>query len=436
MPETFRRRHARGRKTGGAANPSRRAARIKECPHRRRKGPVPTRARQRPPDPPSVGALAGFAVAVISELRRHPMAAELAAEGARVVSVQSVRTLAQPVEETLQRATMACLTSPIDHLVVTAAVEFNYWMAAARSWRLDVPLLARFGHARLLASNPRCADALRALGFTDISSAVDNTTDGLVMHLRHRLPPGQTIALQLYTPAMHELAHTLSEAGHEVVAVPTFQVLPSISPDTMRRLVNQIVRRHVDAITLTSAEAVRSLLWHARTCDQFDELRQALTSDVATVCLGPLTAAPLRELKIPVQVAAAPYPEQLTAAVRDALLRRAHRLEADRHTLEIRGEAVLLDGELITLQQGPMAVLRVLARHPDRVLSPTEVRGQLPFWASADDHAIEMAVSRLRRALRGVELVQTVMKRGYRLVEHSPAGFGEDELPMAEPRQH
>ncbi|MEU7821663.1 uroporphyrinogen-III synthase [Catellatospora sp. NPDC049133] len=395
---------------------------------------MPPRARQRPPEPPSVGALAGFAVAVISDLRRHPLAADLAAEGARVVSVQSVRTLAQPVEETLQRATMACLTSPIDHLVVTAAVEFNYWMAAARSWRLDVPLLARFGHARLLASNPRCADALRALGFTDISSAVDNTTEGLVMHLRHRLPPGQTIALQLYTPAMHELAHMLSEAGHEVVAVPTFQVLPSINPETMRRLVNQIVRRHVDAITLTSAEATRALLWHARTCDQFDELRQALASDVAAVCLGPLTAAPLRELNIPVQLAAAPYPEQLTAAVRDALVRRAHHLEADRHTFEIRGEAVLLDGKLITLQQGPMAVLRVLARHPDRVLSPAEVRGQLPFWAGADDHAIEMAVSRLRRALQGADLVQTVMKRGYRLVEHSPAGHDEDEFPSARPR--
>jgi uroporphyrinogen-III synthase len=32
-----------------------------------------------------------------------------------------------------------------------------------------------------------------------------------------------------------------------------------------------------------------------------------------------------------------------------------------------------------------------------------------------DDHAIEMAVSRLRRTLHDSDLIQTVMKRGYRL---------------------
>jgi uroporphyrinogen-III synthase len=32
-----------------------------------------------------------------------------------------------------------------------------------------------------------------------------------------------------------------------------------------------------------------------------------------------------------------------------------------------------------------------------------------------DDHAIEMAVSRLRRSLHDNNLIQTVMKRGYRL---------------------
>ncbi|MFD0598261.1 uroporphyrinogen-III synthase [Catellatospora coxensis] len=200
---------------------------------------------------------------------------------------------------------------------------------------------------------PRCADALRSLGFTDISSAVDNTTEGLVMHLRHRLPPGQTIALQLKTPAMHDLAHSLREAGHEVVAVPTFQVLPSNSPDLMRRLVGQVVRRQVDAIALTSAEVARSLLWYARTGDQFDELCQALATGVTAVCLGPLTAAPLRELDIPVRVADAPYTDQLAQAVRAVLRERVHRIETGPHTIEIRGEAVLLDGRLIALQQGP-----------------------------------------------------------------------------------
>jgi uroporphyrinogen-III synthase len=39
----------------------------------------------------------------------------------------------------------------------------------------------------------------------------------------------------------------------------------------------------------------------------------------------------------------------------------------------------------------------------------------VPSLADVDDHAIEMAVSRLRRALPAPDLVQTVIKHGYRL---------------------
>jgi uroporphyrinogen-III synthase len=55
------------------------------------------------------------------------------------------------------------------------------------------------------------------------------------------------------------------------------------------------------------------------------------------------------------------------------------------------------------------------------VLSAAEIRTYLPQSSTVDDHAIEMAVSRLRGSLghsddlRGLDLVQTVMKRGYRL---------------------
>jgi uroporphyrinogen-III synthase len=54
------------------------------------------------------------------------------------------------------------------------------------------------------------------------------------------------------------------------------------------------------------------------------------------------------------------------------------------------------------------------------VLSAAEIRTHVPRWSDVDDHAIEMAVSRLRRCLDGTELdglglVQTVVKRGYRL---------------------
>jgi uroporphyrinogen-III synthase len=56
-----------------------------------------------------------------------------------------------------------------------------------------------------------------------------------------------------------------------------------------------------------------------------------------------------------------------------------------------------------------------LARNPGRVLSCAEIRRATPNWATVDDHAIEMAVSRLRHTLHNSGLIQTVVRRGYRL---------------------
>jgi uroporphyrinogen-III synthase len=60
-----------------------------------------------------------------------------------------------------------------------------------------------------------------------------------------------------------------------------------------------------------------------------------------------------------------------------------------------------------------MAVLRALVEAGGKVLSRGELLATLP--RGADEHAVEMAVTRLRVALGGPEFVQTIVKRGYRL---------------------
>ena len=65
------------------------------------------------------------------------------------------------------------------------------------------------------------------------------------------------------------------------------------------------------------------------------------------------------------------------------------------------------------LAPAPMAVLRALAATPGRVLSRAALLRTLP--RGADEHAVEMAVARLRAGLGTPGVVQTVVKRGYRL---------------------
>jgi uroporphyrinogen-III synthase len=82
--------------------------------------------------------------------------------------------------------------------------------------------------------------------------------------------------------------------------------------------------------------------------------------------------------------------------------------------LLLHGDRVCLDGGQVALSQAPLAVLRALADRPGHVVSRRELMGHLPSGLAASEHAVEVAVARLRSAV-GPRLVQTVVKRGYRL---------------------
>ncbi|OAP23857.1 bifunctional uroporphyrinogen-III synthetase/response regulator domain protein [Amycolatopsis sp. M39] len=81
--------------------------------------------------------------------------------------------------------------------------------------------------------------------------------------------------------------------------------------------------------------------------------------------------------------------------------------------LQIRGTGALVDGEWHEIAPAPMALLRALAREPGRVVARRELSVELP--SGGEGHAVETAIGRLRTSLGGTGVVQTVVKRGYRL---------------------
>jgi len=82
--------------------------------------------------------------------------------------------------------------------------------------------------------------------------------------------------------------------------------------------------------------------------------------------------------------------------------------------VEIRGHAVLVDGALRPVPPAGMSLLRALARRPGWVVARSELLRALP-GSGRDEHAVETAMARLRTALGAPKLIQTVVKRGYRL---------------------
>jgi uroporphyrinogen-III synthase len=95
--------------------------------------------------------------------------------------------------------------------------------------------------------------------------------------------------------------------------------------------------------------------------------------------------------------------------------RRTIRLLVAGRELEIRGHLAVLDGEVRPLQPAPMALLRALASSQGRVLTREELADRLP-GDTRGARGVEMTVTRLRSALGDPSIIETVAKRGYRLV--------------------
>ncbi|MBB3081842.1 uroporphyrinogen-III synthase [Geodermatophilus sabuli] len=357
--------------------------------------------------------LAGYTVAVTAARRREELGVLLARRGARVVYAPAIRIVPLADDAELVAATRRVLERPVDLVVATTGVGFRGWLEAADAW--DLPLVDHLRGARVLARGPKARGAIRGGGLVDAWSPASESSAEVLEHLLSGAEgplAGRRVAVQLHGDPLPDFVEALRATGAEVLPVPVYRwVLPEdVAP--VRRLVGTVVARGVDAVTFTSAPAAASLLTVADELGQRQELVSAFTGGVLAVAVGPVTAAPLDAAGIP---SAQPERSRLGALAREVVARLPERdplLRVGGHDLQVRGHAAVVDGRVVELAPGPMAVLRALAARPGAVLSrPELVQG---LAGGGDGHAVEMAVTRLRAAL-GAPLVETVVKRGYRL---------------------
>jgi uroporphyrinogen-III synthase len=125
-----------------------------------------------------------------------------------------------------------------------------------------------------------------------------------------------------------------------------------------------------------------------------------------------VTAEPLREAAIEPVV---PDRYRLGALVRlvsyELTQRHIQRFRYEGVTLELRGHLVSVDSRRVALGPNSLALLLALASS-DSVLSRQDVVARLPD--DLDEYALNIAISRLRRALGVPGLITTITKRGYR----------------------
>ncbi len=362
--------------------------------------------------------LAGFSVGVTAARRVEEQVALLERRGAKVELAPVLSIDPNRVEDPVLRdKTLQVLAAPVDMLLATTGIGMKAWLDKADEQGLLAELLRHLQQAEILARGPKSVGALRARGLRELWSPDSESFDDVLAHLRGRDLTGLRIVVQEHGRSLSMAAHALRRQGATVLTVTVYRVEAAEDPEPVFRMVDLVADRELDAITFTSAPAVAAFMDAASSVGRRDDVVSALQADVVASCVGPVTAAAFELWGVPTI-----YPDRsrLANMVRqlesELPSRRAGLLIelAGGHQLLLHGDTVLLDGVAVSLSPAPAAVLQCLVTNPGHVVSRRTLLAMLPSGTAGSEHAVEMAVARLRSAL-GTRTVQTVVKRGYRL---------------------
>jgi uroporphyrinogen-III synthase len=360
-------------------------------------------------------------VVLTAARRADDLRSLLQRRGAAVLHAPALRIVPLADDSELLATTKDLIEQAPEGVVATTAIGFRGWVEAADGWGLGESLRSCFAGSELLTRGPKAKGAVRAAGLAEAWSPVSESTDEVLSKLLAEGVAGRRVAVQLHGEPLPEFCAALRAAGAAVLEVPVYRWRPAEDVRPLRRLVEQVVAGHVDCVTFTSAPAVASLLQIAEEDGRRERLVEALASQVLAACVGPVTAAPLERLGVTtVQPGRARLGALVRTVVEQLPARRTRAVEAAGHLLELRGHSVLVDGSEISLTARQAAVLSALVEVQGHVLSRTDILRSVWPDESRDEHAVEMTVARLRTALGPAgAVVQTVVKRGYRLAAPS-----------------
>ncbi|MCX6470021.1 MAG: uroporphyrinogen-III synthase [Corynebacteriales bacterium] len=378
------------------------------------------------PSPPSASAtavaerpLAGFTIGITAARRADEFEALLVRRGAEVMHAPAIRIIPLADDAELQRVTAEIVADPPDVVIATTGIGFRGWMEAADGWGMAEDLVESLMRSTVLARGPKAKGSIRAAGLREEWSPPNESSSEVLDHLLAGDVEGKRIGVQLHGATtewepLPDLCEVLREAGAVVVPIPVYRWTPPADTGPMDQMIAAAIGCGIDAITFTSAPAVASMLGRAHDTGLLEPLLHALRTSVVPMCVGAVTAGPLHALQVPTVQPNRFRLGALARLIADELPRRATVLRVAGHDVTILSRSVVVDGEVRTLTAAGLALLKGLSRTPGRVVSRQALLAELPGGGD-DTHAVETAMARLRTALGDPKMVQTVVKRGYRL---------------------
>ena len=357
--------------------------------------------------------LSGFRVGVTSDRRAEDLIAALERRGAQVLHAPALTIAPNEQDGSLVIDTREVILARPDVVLVTTGYGMRRWFEVADAAGLGAELTAVLEQARIFARGPKAHGAVRAAGLLDAEVSEMDTTASLVDAMIGAGLTRRQVAIQLHGFTDDLQLARLRDVCSTVLTVTPYRWARPPVRERLPRLIKAVCSRQLDAVTFTSAPAALATLTAADDLGLRSDLADAMRNHVAAVAVGPVTAGPLSAAGIPVLV---PERHRLGALIRlvteELGERHVRRFRSGATSIELRGRCVLVDGRQVVLGPNALLLFTTLASS-ESVVSRSELSDRLPD--DLDDHALEVAMSRLRRALGAPGLISTVVKRGYRL---------------------
>ncbi len=370
------------------------------------------------PEPDAAGKadqpLEGFRIGVTSHRRSQDLIEALERRGAEVLHAPALKIA--PVQEDLRliEDTRAIIEARPDLCIATTAYGMRRWCEAADTFGIGEQLLETLSACRMFVRGPKARGAVRAAGLADVGISSDETTATLVDMLLAEGVRGKTVAVQLHGYTDVRQLERLRMSGATVLTVTPYRWVKPDGADRLPRLIEAACSGNLDVLTFTSAPAVDAVWSTAHEMGVYKDLVHSLKTTVTTAVVGPVTAQPLLDAGLHPLI---PERFRMGALIRlvceHLALNHVRRLDTAHGSLELRGRLLRIDEEAIDLAPAPLLLLRALLGAGGAVLTRESLADLLELRGSV--HALDMTVSRLRSALPDGRLIETVVKRGYRI---------------------
>jgi uroporphyrinogen-III synthase len=362
--------------------------------------------------------LAGYTVAVTADRRRDEQVELLRRRGAEVVEGPTVRTAPLIDDSALRAGIDAVVAGPPDVTVLLTGLGVRSLLGAAESQGRGDALLAAIAGSEVHSRGPKATGAAVTAGIDVAWSTAGERSSELLAELSDAARAGARIAVQRDGAAEPHLAAALAGLGADVVDIPVYRWSMPDDVAPAQRLLDAACARSVDAVTFTSSPALRNLFALADAAGQRAALLAALDGPVLAVCVGPVCAQTAAALGIgAVVVPARARLGAMVLALAAELGGRSRAVELGGRPVTLQGGLALIGGEEVRLTDRERDVLRALVDAGGAVVPKRALLRDVWGGASADEHAVEVTVSRLRTRLGPLgNALRTVPRRGYRLV--------------------